>query len=68
MSAFDGSSRWLRPVAVGAAALGLTVGVLGAGLDVAGAGATALTGHHASRFEPVTNYQGYVGGYGKANP
>ncbi len=66
MHALDDRSRWLRPLALGSAALGLTVGLLGAGLEMAGA--STHVSHEASRFEPVTNYPAYVGGSGKANP
>ena len=54
-----GRTSALKPVCVGAAALGLIVGVAG---DSAGAGT------HASHYTPITNYAAYVGGTGKANP
>jgi branched-chain amino acid transport system substrate-binding protein len=54
----------LRPVAVGAVALGLMVGVLSAGSGVAGAADHHAGGEHSGT---VTNYPKYVGGHGKAN-
>ncbi|MGH9028343.1 MAG: ABC transporter substrate-binding protein, partial [Acidimicrobiales bacterium] len=53
--------RWrhgLRPAACGLGALGLVLGVLGAGAE---SGASP-------HYRPVTNYATYVGGQGKANP
>ena len=50
-------SRALRPAALAAGALGLVLGVLGAG--------AGLTG--ASGYKSVSTYPGYVGGHGKAN-
>jgi len=57
--------RVLRTVAVGAGALGMAVGVLGAGAGVAGAAQHAKAAPHV---KAVTNFSGYVGGHGKANP
>lgn len=53
-----GWSRALGPVALGAAAVGLMLGVLGAGAGVAGA---------TPRYQSVYKYATYVGGHGKAN-
>jgi len=59
--------RWrraLRPIAVGAGALGMAVGVIGAGAGVAGAAPSAKSAPHEKE---VTNFAAYVGGHGKAN-
>jgi ABC-type branched-subunit amino acid transport system substrate-binding protein len=65
----------LRPLTLGAAAVGLTVGLLGAG--AAGATSHANRSHasrshastsHTGGSKPITNYPAYVGGHGKANP
>jgi len=54
-------SKALRTVAVGAAALGLTAGVLGVGAGMASAASKA------AQVESVYQYPAYVGGHGKAD-
>ncbi|MGH8980971.1 MAG: ABC transporter substrate-binding protein [Acidimicrobiales bacterium] len=59
-----GAGAALRPIVFGAAAMSLTIGMLGACAGVAGASSHGGHGHHT---KTVSNYPKYVGGHGKAN-